>query len=355
VRLGAILQVQGDHEFVARHLPASFFWEASLDGKSWRELEGTRVSGESRLFRIHRLKSSVRLRFIRMQINAATDGFPVLREVEFYQSHKAVIPFPEWIAAVNTTHDKSLPGHGQEFIPLARSTSGGGSIQAQQIWVGEFNDAFLNAEPRPLCAFLSGNFKDWCEVDRSDWRGVQQVLGLARLPLWASCGGAQGLAIIAETGVDQPWDCPHCRDPGNPKLPIYTHIGHTGQKPCGDYSACRFERGPVIIRTESNDPAFEGLPAEFSVMESHCGQIEWAPKGWTRIATAGPGGLTRNQCLRFADRPIYAAQFHIEMEGTPETSRRVMANFLAEARRWGGYRANVRPLPLGSEHGGRSP
>ena len=43
------------------------------------------------------------------------------------------------------------------------------------------------------------------------------------------------------------------------------------------------------------------------------------------------------QCLRVADRYIYAAQFHIEMNGTPATSRAIMANFLRLAREWGGY------------------
>ena len=42
------------------------------------------------------------------------------------------------------------------------------------------------------------------------------------------------------------------------------------------------------------------------------------------------------------DRPIYAAQFHIEMEGTPEASRQIMSNFLAVARAWGGYKPGVR-------------
>jgi hypothetical protein len=42
-------------------------------------------------------------------------------------------------------------------------------------------------------------------------------------------------------------------------------------------------------------------------------------------------------CLRVQDRYIYAAQFHIEMAGTPETSRRIMANFLKIAKTFGGY------------------
>ena len=203
--------------------------------------------------------------------------------------------------------------------------------------MNDFDEAFLTAAPRPLCAFLSGNFKDWCQADRETWRGTQEILRQKHLPIWASCGGAQGLAILAETGVDKPWDCPHCRDPQHPKAPIYTHIGHTGQRPCGDYSACVFERGPHAVRQVKRDPAFADLPRDFKIVESHCGQIEWPPQGWELIATAGDGTQTKTQCLRMKDRYIYAAQFHIELAGAPENARQIMTNFLALAKEWGGY------------------
>ena len=69
-------------------------------------------------------------------------------------------------------------------------------------------------------------------------------------------------------------------------------------------------------------------------MESDSGQIEWAPRGWLLIATAGEGAKTRVQCIRREDRPVHAAQFHREMEGAPESSRKLMADFLCEARQW---------------------
>ena len=150
--------------------------------------------------------------------------------------------------------------------------------------------------------------------------------------MWASCGGAQGLAILAETGVDSPWDCPQCRDPAHPRLPIYTHIAGSKRTRCGDYSGCVFERGPFSIRQVSPIRSSVACPREFRAMESHCGQIEWAPRGWELIATKGEGGKTKTQCLRLKDHPIYAAQFHIEMEGTPDSSRKIMGNFLALCR-----------------------
>lgn len=342
-QIGAILQITGDHPFVLRHGMTQYVWRSSVDGKIWNDL--VNVRNEQRTFRLHRLKEARTASFVRLEINGTEGGRtgrsgPVLREVEFYSNPADPVPFPEWVVAVNTTDKAAVPGEGQQFIPLAKSCPGWEKLQAQQVWVGTFDEAFVRTEPRPMCAFLSGNFKDWCEISREPWRGTQTVLSRRAVPIWASCGGAQGLALLSEVGVDKPWDCPHCRDPLNPKSPIYGHIGHTGTRPCGDYSACIFERGPHVVKRLKEDPAFAGLPEEFRVVESHCGQIEWPPKGWELIVTAGPGTQTKSQCLRLTgkpgepDVPVYAAQFHIELDGTPETSRTIMGNFLRLAREW---------------------
>ncbi len=338
--IGAILQITGDHPFILRDAPRDYVWQWSNDNQDWHDLPTTQTTNEQRTFRLHRLERGKRVAGLRLRITGAQGPVPTLREVEFFSDPGEAVIFPDWIVAVNTTDRPGLPSHGQEFIPLARSCAGWEKLQAQQVWLGSFDEDFIRAEPRPLCAFLSGNFKDWCEVSREPWRGTQEVLRKKNLPLWASCGGAQGLAILAETGVDQAWDCPHCRDPLAPKTPIYTHIGHTGARPCGDYSACVFERGPQQVRQVTSDPVLQGLPAEFSAMESHCGQIEWPPQGWQLIATAGPGTKTKTQCLRLKDRYIYGAQFHIEMEGSPEVSRRLMGNFLTLSKQWGGWNPN---------------
>ena len=335
--IGAILQVHGDHAFVLQNAPCDYAWEASDDGQAWRTLAGTQVKGEERVFRLHRLPEPRRARWLRLSIASAHGKAPVLREVEVFDSPQARVDFPPWCIAVNATHETALPGHGQEFIPLARSAPGWERLEAQQVLLKTVREDFLRVEPRPLCAFISGSFKDWCEVDRSAWRGLEEVLKAGRLPIWASCGGAQGLAILSDTGADKPWDCPHCRDSKNPRTPIYGHIGHTASCPCGDYSGCIFERGLHTVRQAAKDPAFQGLEAEFQVMESHCGQIEYAPRGWVLVTEGGPGTKTRVQCIRRADRYVYAAQFHIEMEGARDSSRRIVGNFLRLASGWGGY------------------
>ena len=344
-KVGALFQINGDDELALRHAPRDYIWQMSTDGEDWVELPETRIQGEQRCFRIHRLDRSIICRALRLVVLAADDGAPALREVEFYASQTEAIDFPQWLLAVNTETAERLPFQCPLFVALAHECELGIELPAQAIDVATLNESFLAIEPTPLCAFLTGNLVDWCQQPREAWRGAKQVLDNGRLPIWASCGGAQGLAIVSEFGVEQPWDCPHCRDPHKPLLPIYTHIGHTADRACGDYSGCVFERGPYRVRQVVPDPAFAGLGEEFEVMESHCGQIAYPPQGWTLVATAGRDAKTKTQCLRRDGRFIYAAQFHIELPGTPESSHAIMNNFLQMAKQWGGYQPNCERLP----------
>ncbi len=75
-KIGAILQIQGDHNFVFSHAPRQYVWQASLDGQDWQDLRATKVTNEQRVFRIHRLAKAVNARFLRIQIDAATGAFP---------------------------------------------------------------------------------------------------------------------------------------------------------------------------------------------------------------------------------------------------------------------------------------
>jgi hypothetical protein len=346
--IGAILQVQGDQATFLRNAPHDYVWQGSVDGRTWQDWQETETTREERMFRLHRFKEARQARYVRLLIRQAQGAYPTLREVEFHDRVDAKITFPDWAVVVNQVTDKViLPGSGQSFLQLAHSCKNWEKLQGQEIFLSDFDEAFVAAEPRPLCAFVTGSLPDWCQRDRRLWRGFQEVLRKRNLPMWASCGGAQALAILEEVGLDPLWDCPKCRDALHPKLPIYTHIGFSNDAKtrCGDYSNNIFERGKYRIRVLERDPVFERLPREFETMESHCGQVAYLPKGWVLIATKGREGLTKNQCFRVKDRYIYGAQFHIEMEGTPESSRRIMTNFLALARQWGGYNPRGRPVP----------
>lgn len=336
-RIGSILQITGDHPRNFQNAPRRYVWQSSRDGQTWDDLPGTSISQERRMYRIHRLPQAVEARYLRMLIRESTGDGPSLREVEFYAEPSSEIEFTDWVVSISSLEDSRLSSEPCDFTRLIKQCEGWDHLQVQHVWHGDVDEVFVAAEPRPLCAFLSGSFLEWCQRSREPWRGVQQVLANRNLPMWGACGGAQVLAILEETGVDQPWDCPRCRDPNHAKLPIYSHIGHTGDSECGDYSRCIAERGKFRMQIVARDPAFEDLPEQFEIMESHVGQMAYVPDGWARVVTKGPGAHTANQCLRVKDRYIYAAQFHIELPGTEENSRRIMSNFLSLAKGWGGY------------------
>ena len=335
-RVGSILAVLGDEAQTLRNWPCDYVWDWSPDGSTWHELEETRVSRERRMFRLQRLREPRTALAIRLRIRAACGESPVVREIETYPETSSAVEFPEWLCVVATDEKPNLGDCGS-FLRLVESAEPGLRVHAQRVWIDAVDEPFVEAEPRPLCLFLTGNYADWCQRSHEPWRGVGRVAAAGRTPIWASCGGAQGLAILSENGVDSPWDCPHCRVPGDAKTPIYGHIGHpdpTARRACGDYSTCFREQGPTKVRPLLADPVLEGLSAEFPMVESHCGQIEWAPRGWLLIVTGGEGAKTRVQCIRRAESPVYAAQFHVELEGSPEPSLRITRSFLALARAW---------------------
>ncbi len=254
--VGAILQVHGDRPLSLRNAPRHYVWQFSEDGRNWLDWNETQVRRERRMFRLHRLAQARKVQYVRLMIFESNGAAPALREVEFLAEPNAEIPFPDWIIVVNTGEETSPPEAPGLFVNLVRECDEWKHSQFQQMPHAEFDEEFLAAEPRPLCAFLTGSTIDWCQVKREPWRGVQEVLKNRNLPLWGACGGAQILAILEETGVDKPWDCPRCRDPENPKLPVYSHIGHTGEAPCGDYSKNIGERGKYEVRINARDPAF---------------------------------------------------------------------------------------------------
>lgn len=339
--VGAIFQVVGSDAEVFRDAPRDYAWQATVDGVNWQDLPTTITKHETRLFRLHRFDRPHVVLGLRMSIRACTGLAPVLRGLRFLPAPDTPLDFPPWILAVSTVEAPDSLQEAAPFVRLARRSPGGRDLSAQLLWMGDLDPDFVNPEPRPLCVFLSGNFNDWCQKERAHWKGIEAILARAQTPIWASCGGAQGLAILATAGTRKPWDCPRCRDPRNPLLPIYTHIGHTGTSPCGVYERNVAERGPTQLRIVAPDPALAGLPETFVAMESHVGQIAYVPPGWTLLVADGPGALTHHQLIRLNDRPIYAAQFHIEMEGAPAASERIMTNFLEIARAWSQRRESV--------------
>src|SRR5258706_15531979 len=69
-KIGAILQITGDHPFVLRNAPSDYTWQWSADGQKWRDFASTKTAGERRSFRLHRFPKAERVSFLRLQITA---------------------------------------------------------------------------------------------------------------------------------------------------------------------------------------------------------------------------------------------------------------------------------------------
>lgn len=123
-KLGAILQINGNHPLCLANGPKRYVWQISGDGKTWQDLDETAVADERRTFRLHRLKTSRTALFARLLIREALGDFPTLREVEFFDDPRAEVAFPPWAIVVSTTGSDKVPGAGIGFIPLARSCKG---------------------------------------------------------------------------------------------------------------------------------------------------------------------------------------------------------------------------------------
>lgn len=356
--VGSLLMIMGEPgaagselEFYQNNAPLNYKWQYSANGSTWYDINPTQITNEKRTFRIQRFDNAIIAKYFRIAISGCIGDYPTIREIEFYSDTDAAIEFDNWLVAVDITNEPGPPyGNTSRFVARARQCTGRQNIQAQQIWVGNFDEAFLNIEPYPMCVFVSGSYDEWCQVTREYFVGMQEVLLNGNIPMWGSCGGAQMMGLLSEPGCQNHWDCPRCRvrDNHNPAWsPIYGYIGYINPaiEPlwCGDYYNNIYEIGDYRILQTTSDPVFTGLANPFSAYEYHCGQLNYLPAGWHQIGGRGDiNTLTEMQCFRRDDRPVYGAQFHIENDSsssaTNNNSRIIMENFLNIAQQWGGYR-----------------
>lgn len=347
-RIAKVYQIMGSGPHIRHHTPTDYLWQWSNDLTSWKDIPGSALTGDTRIFRIVESATAVTARYFRIKIASATDDEPSLREIEMFANSTDQVRNDPWFYAANINASNELPSYAANFVPTARQCSEWGNVQAQFLWVKDFNESILQPEPRPLCAFLGGSIPDWCQRERSEFVGLEEVLRNRNLPLWGSCGGGQILLILEQHGTSLSWICPHCEwsRPDYyltaPKPFIYGHIQCQGHTKCGEYK-CVMEKGDYDLAKVLPDPVLSGLPDPFNLNESHMGELKWLPKSWVLIATKGSKGLTVNQIMRVRNRYIYAAQPHMENGGRDRLS--LCKNFLDLAKSWGGYNPKGKDAP----------
>ncbi|MHC5037612.1 MAG: discoidin domain-containing protein [Planctomycetota bacterium] len=315
-----VLLVMGSRENVRRYAPTDYKWVCGDDGRTWKTIGGSEVTGETRLFRILRFDPPQTARFFRMIITATCDAAPALREVEMVAEPGEDLRPDPWFYSVNIDGSGKLPASAADFLPLARRCPGWETVRTQFIQVEDLREESLQAEPRPLCAFVGRSNLDWCQRKPETFRRLEKILKNRSLPLWGSGAGAQLLLILEAHGTQTPWVCPHCewsrkdrfKEAANPF--IYGHIQCRGKPKCGEIP-CAWEKGSLEIVQVKPDPVFRYLPTKFQVAQTHYGEIRRLPENWMMIASKAAKGGTVNQLMRVNGRAIYAAQFHVESSG----------------------------------------
>ena len=75
--VGAILQVNGDHDFVLTNSPSTYKWFGSEDGVRWSPLAETSIINERRLIRVHQLSRARKFKASIVGRNSRTRIAPI--------------------------------------------------------------------------------------------------------------------------------------------------------------------------------------------------------------------------------------------------------------------------------------
>jgi GMP synthase (glutamine-hydrolysing) len=94
--------------------------------------------------------------------------------------------------------------------------------------------------------------------------------------------------------------------------------------------AVRAEFGRTRLFVDQADELFSGLPGQFDVWESHNDEVRTIPEGFEVLAHSDTCPVEAMRSLR---RPLYAVQFHPEVENT-EFGMDIFRNFLRVVEEW---------------------
>ncbi|MCX6650046.1 MAG: GMP synthase subunit A [Methanomassiliicoccales archaeon] len=102
------------------------------------------------------------------------------------------------------------------------------------------------------------------------------------------------------------------------------HFGGT----TGPAARAEFGRTRLYVKEDGN--LFTGLPREFDVWESHNDEVKSVPEGFQVLARSDTCPV---EAMRSLKRPLYALQFHPEVENT-DHGVDIFRNFLKVVEAW---------------------
>ncbi|MDD1771298.1 MAG: GMP synthase subunit A [Methanomassiliicoccales archaeon] len=94
--------------------------------------------------------------------------------------------------------------------------------------------------------------------------------------------------------------------------------------------AIRAEFSKTRLYVDEADGLFAGLPKEFDVWESHNDEVKNVPE---RFEVLAHSNTCKVEAMRSIKRPLYALQFHPEVENT-DFGMDIFRNFLKQVEEW---------------------
>jgi GMP synthase-like glutamine amidotransferase len=301
---------------------ASYEWQSSNDGRTWRTVPGTRVRNADGYRNYAILDDKpVTARYFRLAISRWHGEAPRVNEVTFYRAGPApAIQAPEKdyvIVVGNFRSDQSNRNSAfrDAVLGLNGHVRGNWDLEVLEIPAYNISLAALEAlKKKPVAIFLTG-FSRWQEMQPEfEYNGLYEIIRSTQVPLYGACGGLQLMA--------QQSDYTYARDTGR----FYgTGLG----LPPAEALKRTVDEDVPAINIVKHDPVFAGLVTPFYGPESHGWKVAVVPEGFEVLATSVDSkGLTVVELMRAKDRMIYGTQFHAENAQAHSAAKLLLVNFI---------------------------
>lgn len=276
-----------------------FVWQASDDGKSWRDVPGAGRDGDV-TFRDILDFPPVSARYWRLLIRSWQGYAAQLNAVCLYRPGEPPAPKPPRAPYVLVVGDEV---NGYTFTQIARRVRslglGLGALVVPHYQVSL--KMVRGLRPAPVAVILSGNNASYQNLPMFEYNGVFELVRGCKLPILGICAGHQ-MTVFA--------------------------YGLTFARSMGwsDITTLEPPARRQRIRQLAADPIFAGVPEPFTAAEVHGWAVYTLPPNYRALARS-----SYLQSLRRRDGLLYGVQFHPEIDAPYNQAQPVLRNFLKMA------------------------
>lgn len=275
-----------------------FVWQASDNLTAWRDISGTRVTGNDTFRNILRF-DPVETRYLRLLIRKWDGYAPQINAITLYSPGRPPVPeVPDrdYVLIVGNQQN------GFTFTELAEFVEGLG-LDLATLTVPHYEvslDMLKNLKRKPVAIILSGSDAYFANLPMFEYNGEYEIVRHSDIPILGICCGHQ-MTVLAYG---------------------YTNVRAMGWS---DISSMRL-KDLVKTRIVKQDPIFSGMPNPFTAPEVHSWAVARLPQHFEVIAESG-----YVQCLKSSAKLLYGEQFHAEIKAPYNQAKPYLVNFLKMA------------------------